>query len=132
MLAATAAYSSDLSRDDSGTWRINTLQTDQRNTPHMMLGKVYKPGDGLVYINIYGPIDNMECSMHLPEFKEAADTKTKLLLDGVFKALGKDDYAVSMSVSVCQPEWFVLYLHDGKDFASKSVYDKIMKPLNLK
>ncbi|RLG69664.1 MAG: hypothetical protein DRO11_07425 [Methanobacteriota archaeon] len=129
VLCSTPAQGGSLSKDAAGTWRINTFPQEQRNIPHMMMGRVYRPIKGVIYVNTYGPVDSWECGNDLPARKiEARDISVSILAK-ILRTIGSEDYVVSMAISVCHPEWFVIYLHTGEHYASKEVYIKVMKAL---
>jgi hypothetical protein len=129
VLFLVPAIARGLDQDGGGTWRINTFPDDQqREFRHLMLGKVYHPERGIIYDRYVGSVDSSECSRHLAERKADAELQFTLLLSKVLEVVGKDTYAVSIAVSVCHPEWFVIYLHDGDYFASEEAYNGILKP----
>ena len=132
VLFLVPAIAGGLSQDGGGTWRINTYPADQREFKHLTLNKVYHPERGVIYRRYVGDVDNSGCSRRFAEQKADAELQFTLLLSKVLEIVGHDTYIVSMAVSVCHPEWFVIYLHDGNYYASKEAYDKIAEVLKIK
>jgi len=115
----------ELSQDGGGTWRINTFGK-HLNSPHYMLGTVYYEGKGgTLFESLYGSAETRECSNNIIELKAAAKARLGSLLKQVLAVI-PSTYGVSIAISVCHPERYVIYLHNGVGWASKEAYNSII------
>ncbi len=135
---ASSMYASGVNKDGGGTWHINTYTAEAKQYPHKVFGLVFEPYEGITYERFYGVADTTECGSQISTLKSLAEAQAHQTLFRTLKLLGPEDYTISMAVSVCHPDWYVVYLsvnvaagRDQKDFvnASKEVYDKVFEVL---
>lgn len=121
---SAAMINAAVERDGGGTLQIDTFH-NYDNYPHMLLIKTYAPnfdGDPNGDPKLSGEVDTMMCAENIRMCKIKADAKADELITNIREALG-DDYIITVAVSVCHPEWFVIYLHDGTKFVDdESIY----------
>ncbi len=130
-------YASGVTKDGGDDWRINTYPREETNELHMVFGLVYVPGKGITYENHYGYVDTMECSSQIGLNKAKAEARAHKMMTDILELLGHKGYIISMAVSVCHPDWYVVYI--SIDFksgsrtdrvnSSKEVYDKVLEVL---
>lgn len=132
------AYASGVNKDGTGDWHISTYPAGETQHLHMVFGLVFVPYKGITYDKYYGRTDTTECSSQMSRNKAKATVLSYKMLTDMLELLGYEEYIISMAVSVCHPDWYVIYIsidfrssgsRTNRVNASKEVYDKVLEVL---
>ncbi len=129
VLFLVPASTAGVSKDSTDSWRINTYPAEEMNHQHLVFGQVFVPRDNDIYKSGSGYADTAECGMDVAELRVTAQDLSYRMMDKMLGMLGRKKYIISMTVSVCHPEWFVVYLTIDMHNASKEVYNKVFEAL---
>jgi hypothetical protein len=107
-----------VSQDAAGTYRINTFNGEP-DYPYLTVVACYNPFDN-TYTEL-APAGENDCVV--TDIREAQG----VLKDKIYwiAKITEKKYVVAVCMSVCHPEWIVIYLHDKKNYAGKEVYENL-------
>ncbi len=127
MLMVSSAFA-NVTQDMAGDWQIDTFPVvpDDYDFPHLMFLQSYNPTDeeGKKFSDrmMSGRADTMNCARVIATKKTVAGWHLASLMKDIIKITG-NKYVISIAVSICHADWYVIYIHDGNDFVSESIYD---------
>lgn len=127
LIASIFVYShahAQVSKDGGGIWRINTFNGNPK-FKYATVVACFNPFDGK-YIEL-PPYGHNDCEPDINQTKQTLKTMMKRILE-----LTKGKYVISIALSVCHPNWYVIYLHTGNEYAEKEVYDKLLEGIKNK
>ncbi len=136
MLMVSSAFA-NVTQDMAGTWQIDTFPVvpDDYDFPHLILVQSYNPNDEegkkLSDPMISGKADTMKCARFMTTKKTLAQLYVDLLMKEIIK-ITSNKYIISIGMSVCHDDWYVIYLHDGKDFVSEKIYNTVWEGIKPK
>lgn len=119
-----------LEQDAAGTWQLDSFP-EQAGKPfmHLIVLETYSPKDGEgVKSWISGKPDSYACTEDIRDRIENAKVISKKIIETAIRVYD-NKYVISVSVSVCHPEWIVIYVHDFEDFVGKGELLRLQKAL---
>lgn len=120
-----------IEQDGGGTWQIDTFKVDPLDThPYLMLVQSYNPNDTekLSKPILSGKPSTIDCASNFHQNKDKAQSLITDLIEKIIK-ITDDKYIIAVGASICYDNWYVIYLHDGKNFVGKPIYDKIWESI---
>lgn len=116
-----------VTQDGAGDWQIDTSTDNQGQSvkPYLILIKSYNPFDDTHFgPMLTGRVNTPNCGSYMDIRRIEAEERVDSLMKKVNKIVdGK--YTVTISVFICHSDWYIIYLHGKKKFASRPIYDKV-------
>jgi hypothetical protein len=119
-----------LEQDNSGVWQLDSVPDEMENTHFLMITNGYSPTKGAADRSISGYPDSAECVNNIEERIDYAENVVDYIID-VAVAVYDNNMGLGISVSVCHPEWIIIYAHDGENWAGKEELKKLQEALNV-
>ncbi len=116
-----------VTQDGAGDWQIDTSTDNQGESvkPYLILIKSYNPfNDSTLGPMITGRVNTPNCGSYMDIRRIEAEEYVDSLMKKVRKIVN-DKYVVTISVFICNSDWYIIYLHGKEKFASRPIYDKV-------